>query len=349
MQRGARRVRSIYSLYDVRVVAIPGGTNDSTDLLGPVVNTIHSTLPAHRLLDGPRNSFTGRLVRTVPSLANLLLSPDLSAAQKRNCVRLYFKGKQARGLFATLPRSGWHYLTLLIGVTLDLAEGGDGQYDFYDKAERGAAGRKAFHVRGRELKTAPLDWRLGYGTPTIPKDPEILNTHMPYYRITTLDAPNMRTVILVRNAWAVLESLLDKFEIAVEDYDGFIDGTLNRPYLFKDMLRFLNSWATQLNRNNTMLVRYEDLMKNPSVELRRIMTFLDAPDISDDLTCQAVDLCSKRRNLEKIHAADTSSGDHRVRFEKPAIHLSHDQRKQVETGLRASRYAAFGYDPSFDQ
>lgn len=297
-----------------------------------------------RFLDGIRNSIIGRVARTAPSFLKLLAFGNLSEEQRSKAVAMYFRGRPVQGLFATLPRSGWHFLTLLLGVTLDLRDGGDGEYDFYDKLDRGDSGRKAFHVRDRELLFGTLDWRAVYGHPALSDNPEILHSHMPFYRVTSLPLPDMRTVIVVRNAWHVIDSLIDKFEVGAQDIDAYIDGSLGSPYDFPEMLRFFNSWGTRLEQTNTLCVRYEDLVRNPANWAHEILTFLGYEGVTLELATNAAALCSKEKNLEKIKAAGGQTGDKRVRFAESRVSFSEMQEAKIQQMLSKSRYAAFGYD-----
>jgi hypothetical protein len=70
-------------------------------------------------------------------------------------------------------------------------------------------------------------------------------------------------------------------------------------------IHFYNIWA--MNRNipeSFMLIRYEDLHKNPACELRRVLDFLGLPDISDKIVREAVEYTrfERMQKLERQEA-----------------------------------------------
>ncbi len=302
----------------------------------------------NRTIDVIQNSQVGHLSRTLPSLLKILGASSIPLGEKKTCWRFYFSGGGAWRLFATLPRSGWHFSVLVLNVALDLHRGGTGEYLFVDPANRGAKGRRSFFVPGNRFATAPLDWRTGRGqTPWIPASPTFLQTHMPFYRNTCIRTRDMKTVVLVRNVWDVIDSLINHYRVTPEQYDSFVGLATRRGngpewYDCGQIAKFYNSWGTVLHRTNVMAVRYEELMENPAREFLRITDFLEI-DVGGAETLEAaVRLCSKEENQKRLDAAGVTR-TRRVRFGDKRSQLTDHQRDHVVRLFEKSRYDQFGY------
>jgi len=291
-----------------------------------------------RALHTLRNSGAGRLARNVPSLIKLCASPSVPAERKRACLAFYAGGEGVRRLFATLPRSGFHYLALMIDVALDLKGGGSGAYT-YDGGE--------FHSAGGRHDVA-LDWRWKLGRLTYaPVEPYIFHSHMPYYRNTCWALPAMRTVVMVRNVWDAMESLMAYHAVRPDEYDAFLAGRRRAgegpdfPFSFQEFVRFFDSWGAVLGRRGVMALRYEDLIADPVAEATRVAALWDL-EIPGDCIERAVELCSKDRMKAHLQAAGVAATP-RVRFDRTRLDLTPRQADYVRRHLRRGRYGDFGY------
>lgn len=285
-----------------------------------------------------RNSAPGRAVRNAPSVAKLIVNPTIPAERKRACLDFYFSGAGIRRLFATLPRSGFHYMVLMVDVALDLNAGGSGAYRYCGGVFRSQGGRH----------DVALDWRWKLGQLAYePAQPCVFHTHMPYYRNTCWALPDMCTVVLVRNVWDTVESLINYHDITPDEYDAFLMGRRRGgkqpdfPFNFQEVLRFFNSWGTALRRDNVTALRYEDLVRNPAAEVMRVATLWEL-DIPRECIEQAVQLCSKDNMKSKLAEAEVEA-TRRVRFEKTKIDFTHGQLDYMRRRLQRGRYTDFGY------
>lgn len=84
-------------------------------------------------------------------------------------------------------------------------------------------------------------------------------------------------------------------------FDGSLREFIDRSHGgFDTILEFYNIWAE--NRRvprGFLLVRYEDLKRDPCKELRRVLDFLDLTEISDQTICEAVEYASFE-NMRKL-------------------------------------------------
>ncbi len=239
-------------------------------------------------------------------------------------------------MIASLPRAGYHYLNLMNDVALDLEAGGTGKFHF----DYGW-----FHSAGGHHGVA-LDWRWKLGTGAFsPSPPVILNTHLPYYLNSCLTIGRMKTVIMVRNIWDVLESIIYHYSLEPELYGPFLrrephpDANPHAKIDFLMFIEFFNTWAATLKRDNVMVMHYEDLIADPVAEMCRFRDFM-ALDISDANLERATELCHKDNMREVMGRREEKVV--RVRFEKQKIEFTDDQIAFVRKTLAASRYRDFG-------
>ena len=136
------------------------------------------------------------------AITKLLARGDLNLEQKTDCVKFYFTAYGINRLYATLPRSGFHYLTLVMEIVLDLANGGDGNYSFAQN----------FWWPKSGVRYEKLDWRATKSTPETtglePTELLFYHTHLPFYRVRSAMIWKMRCVVQVRNIIDVLESFI---------------------------------------------------------------------------------------------------------------------------------------------
>ena len=222
-------------------------------------------------------------------------------------------------------------MALMVDVAFDLNASGSGAYRYCGGVFRSQGGRH----------DVALDWRWKLGQLAYePVQPCVFHTHMPYYRNTCWALPDMRTVVLVRNVWDTVESLINYHDITPDEYDAFLMGRRRcgkRPYFpfnFQEVLRFFNSWGTVLRRDNVTALRYEDLVRNPAAEVMRVATIWEL-DIPRGCIEQAVQLCSKENMKSKLAEAEVEA-TRRVRVEKTNIEFTHGQMDYVRQIGRAS-------------
>jgi hypothetical protein len=84
-------------------------------------------------------------------------------------------------------------------------------------------------------------------------------------------------------------------------FDGSLSEFINRKQGgFDTILRFYNIWAENRNvPNGFLLVRYEDMKKNPQRELRKVLNFIGLEEISDEVLSEAVAYASFE-NMRKL-------------------------------------------------
>jgi hypothetical protein len=191
-----------------------------------------------------------------------------------------------------------------------------------------------------------LDWRWKSGDSAFdPSPPVILNTHLPYHLNSCLKIGEMQTVIMVRNIWDVLESIVYHYSLTPELYGPFLrrephpDANPHAKIDFLMFIEFFNTWAVTLERDNVMVMHYEDLIRDPVAEMRRFRDFM-AFDISDSHLERAAELCSKD-NMQEIMGQQEEKVV-RVRFEKQKIEFTDDQIAFVQKKISNSQYGDFG-------
>jgi len=283
-----------------------------------------------------KSSSLGCFLRTSPSLVKLLLDPRLPIARKRDCVDFFLNGSGVNRLIASLPRAGYHYLNLMIDVALDLEAGGDGSYHF---------NFGWFHSAGGHHGIA-LDWRWKAGKSWFsPVPPIILNTHMPYYLNSCLKMGRMKTVIMVRNIWDVLESIVYHYDLDSDVYDAFLrrkfhpNANPDAKIDFLMFIEFFDTWGNLLGQDNVMVMHYEDLNRDPVAELSRFRDHMEL-DISNENLSLAATLCGKQQMKETI--GETDEKIVRVRFENQDVQFTDRQIAFIREKLCNSRYRDFG-------
>lgn len=123
-----------------------------------------------------------------------------------------------------------------------------------------------------------------------------------------------------------------------EFFDWFLNG--NSKLLFGTWADHVRMWLSSMFNVNTLFVKYEDLIQNPQVILRKICNF-SGVDANSDLINLAVENCAFSKMKEKsgeplmIGKAGTSGGWRK--------NLSEEQRLQFSTRCKAALELA-GYD-----
>ncbi len=128
---------------------------------------------------------------------------------------------------------------------------------------------------------------------------------------------------------------------------------------FDTILAFYNIWAENRDKpKNFLLIRYEDIFKNPEEELRRTLYFIGLNDITDDAIKAAVNFASfdNMRRMEKesrfntaiLNPADSSELDtYKTRKGKAGGHKDYLTEKEIETlnqKMRENLSDFYGYN-----
>jgi len=239
------------------------------------------------------------------SIGRMLARHDLDRAQKRRCLRFYFDAAGIRNLYSTLTRSGSHWSLLGIALAADLANGGDGDYDY---------GNEYWFPHGGAIYTK-LDWREPAGdwdveldtaigsiadtkrlkaTPRSGQrplfDPMVIHSHHAYCRLRSARLKDMRIAVLVRNIYDSMESKYFKHQVllrrGVTPLEISTGGTPKEPpsvandFLFPwdkllaDAVEFFNSWGDVATWHpNVRVCHYDALLADPTGMHKEITDF----------------------------------------------------------------------------
>jgi len=214
---------------------------------------------------------------------------DLSINQALQCARFYFTAYGQSRLIANLPRSGLHWLTLMMGLALKLQSGGDGQYTFDDQGRWNSG----------NFVSTPLDWRTPLGEMGMELDfsrPIIYQTYRRYEEVVCFQKSKMKTVILVRNPIRRLESWFVWQGNDIEDQDEFFESGA-----IESTIAFLNSWAEfrRKHEDRCLIVRFEDMVADLEGVLGSVSDFWEL-GVSEENLRETARLCSKEKMLAKI-------------------------------------------------
>lgn len=168
-----------------------------------------------------------------------------------------------------------------------------------------------------------------------------------------------RVIFLARDLRDLAVSAYFQMTRRERRFAGDLDAFLRGPRGGLDtMIRFFNIWAE--NREipaDLMLIRYEDLHRNPRGELLRVLSFCGLPEVSDATLDRAVDAASfdRMRDLEagggvasgRLQPADRNDPEsfktRRGQVGGFREYLSADQASWVEGRMRRELSPWFGY------
>lgn len=187
-----------------------------------------------------------------------------------------------------------------------------------------------------------------------PPDPKIDNRR--YYRYA-----NKRVIFLVRDPRDVMVSYyFQRTRRQNESYS--LSDFIRHPWWGIDrLIDFMRGWYEHRHVPlDFLLVRYEDLHRDPKIELRRILQFLGIIDISDDIIRNAVSYASfdnmRKMSLSELKhwsvLAPTNPNDpesFKVRrgevggYKK---YLTREDIEYIEEKMRRGLPSFFGYNPS---
>ena len=320
--------------------------------------------------DIARNHMPLKLAWDGMALAQLALRRDLNLRQKSAALRFYFDAGGVENLYPTLTRSGSHWSLLGLALAYDLANGGDGDYDYGDE----------FWLPHGNVIYSKLDWReptntfdphadLAIGSIHYAKKralegvgkgclPLVYHSHHSYFRLRTARLKKMRVAILLRNIYDSMESKLYKHRVVVASGNtplevASISGSLPEPCeendfnfpwdnLLNDAIEFYNSWGDVMRWHRSVCVfHYDDMMANPVDAHKRLSNFwgLDLPDECIEEAFKRVTKSAMKKKLPD------HLGEHnpRVAFRKKSQTLTSERAAYIKTFLDRKLVHDFGY------
>uniref|UniRef100_A0A1I8H2X7 Sulfotransfer_1 domain-containing protein n=1 Tax=Macrostomum lignano TaxID=282301 RepID=A0A1I8H2X7_9PLAT len=115
--------------------------------------------------------------------------------------------------------------------------------------------------------------------PEMPR-PRIIKTHLPYHiigpRIEAAPGPGFKTICVLRNPKDVLVSYYHFYKGVVDygpwpwDFSSFFDMWMDGWIVAGDWFRVAKAWWAQRNRPDLLLVKFEDLVRRPALEIPRV-------------------------------------------------------------------------------
>jgi hypothetical protein len=168
-----------------------------------------------------------------------------------------------------------------------------------------------------------------------------------------------RVILLVRDPRDAVVSLYHHKSGRRSAFDGTLAEFLDEPVgSVASLLAFYDAWADSLGvPEATLVVRYEDLHERPQDELRRVLAFAGAGDVTDAEVERAVEYGSFA-NMRRLEEAGTAASEklRPVRAGDPATYktrrgrvgghrdeLTPDQVARLDGLIAASRAGRFGY------
>jgi hypothetical protein len=207
----------------------------------------------------------------------------LSFKRRMDCVKFYFNANGVNCLHAMLPRTGSHWSELGIALSINLANGGDGEYEFID----------SLYIPSDGLHLRRLDWRVPMGRAeemyrsrlgeNSIGEHHYYHTRHPYFRVRSGRLKKMRVAILTRS---IVTSLAARYLKHARDPDnlGIIrDGedVMDWDRFLTQSIEFFNSWGDVLRWHpNCRLYKYEDLLREPVAGHKDLLDFwgFDVPE-----------------------------------------------------------------------
>ena len=274
----------------------------TSDQSGPMNKVSFTPPPARvstfdpRQIDPMRSLVPYKTVWDGLALGQICLRRDLTAQQKKACLKFYFDAAGIGNLYASLTRCGSHWSFLSIHVALDLAAGGDGNYDYVDDLWIVAPG----------FRYTKLDWRtpMGRARDIGPvTDPIIFHTHHPYSRLRSARLDEMQIAVTLRN---LSDSIVSKFYKLGGTPDNPTEEDALRfrwdSYIM-DAIEFYNSWGVMSRRHRNLRVfRYEDLLTSP-VDAHKELTDHWGLGLPYECLEEAFKLTTKEAMAKKLKAA----------------------------------------------
>lgn len=231
------------------------------------------------------------------------LSSKISPEYKRKIIALasvkgkvehWLKVKSADVLLISFPKCGRTWLSLMIGKSIEL------QFGLKNASVLELDQMAIAHADIPKIVVSHDDnpfW----------KEPHRLSELRTKYK-------QKKIIFLVRDPRDVLVSSYFQKKHRWKRYDGDLSDYLyEKKGGFEAIIKFYNIWAT--NRHipkEFVLVRYEDIHKDPYRELRKVLQFIGIKRFSDEVIADAIEFASFD-NMRKMEEEDTyKSGKLRV-------------------------------------
>ncbi|HLC81295.1 MAG TPA: sulfotransferase domain-containing protein [Candidatus Nanoarchaeia archaeon] len=140
---------------------------------------------------------------------------------------------------------------------------------------------------------------------------------------------NKKIIFLVRDPKDVLVSYYYEWTRRRDAaYEGKLAQFIREEFTLPAITEFMNSWAEEMERRpqDFLLVAYENLHRDPKLELQRMLNFL-AISVSESSLTRAVEASSFDRMLQ-MEKINTFAGDHRLQ----AVNLNDQNSFKMRKG-----------------
>jgi hypothetical protein len=277
-------------------------------------------------------------------------SNPIRLSQRLRCLKFYLDSGDVSRLHAALPRSGQSWAELSMTLALDLSEGGDGEYTYED----------GIFFPSKGLAYRRFDWRVPLGDvkkmyareqgPALGKI-YYFHSRNAYFRIRSASLKKMRIVVQVRSILDSLESRFVKFsnashlsDVSITDEDSFDwNAATSRS------IEFYNSWGDVLGWHpSALLVRYEDLKREPVAGLREMLDFWGF-NVRDEYIREALRRAERNEMLTHI-PADQRDGNAEAGNRQATQRgiLSVTRRRKIIEQLNSGLIHSLGYNYAED-
>jgi len=110
-------------------------------------------------------------------------------------------------------------------------------------------------------------------------------------------------------------------------YEKRLSDFIKEDFTLKQIVSYMNLWAGQMEQRESqfLMIKYEDLHKNPGIELNRMLNFLKV-EISERTKHEAI-INSSFDNMLGMEKGDIFKGDHRLQATNKKDRDSYKMRK----------------------
>jgi len=148
------------------------------------------------------------------------------------------------------------------------------------------------------------------------EDPRCLKAHLkPYFFESELRQSNAKVVVIMRNVKDTLVSFFNFYKIMKNVLGGFTGTWEDFLELFKskymhagDYFDFNLAWWALRDELNIHFMKYEDLVKDPSGEIRKLASFLEE-ELTEEQFQSILDFTSFANLKEHLRASKTKHAD----------------------------------------
>ncbi len=260
-------------------------------------------------------------------LGHLVVRKDYTIEEKMKCLKFWTNSYGQRNLWATLPRSGQHWLELMMNVAYDITNGGTGYYGYVNGNWRVAC-------FGNRITVDAYDWGSA-----VKYDPDemgkfIFHTHQPYYKLVNWKKNKMHTMILIRNIYDQAKSFVRYQGMDQDDFikAGYIDRTID----------FCNSWERFVEKYGAFIIFYEEMVNFPVSLLYEISGYFDMK-LSIESINKAVKLCTKEKMRGKI-PKELQHSNMRVTPDEWRFEFSNKNKEIIRKKIKRKLKYNFGYE-----